>query len=53
LFWKGSKSILASKKERERRPPEMKEMIARGRVERMTGDRTGRPHYVKKTVEFR
>lgn len=31
----------------------MKEMIIRGRVERITGDRTARPHYVKKVVEFR
>jgi hypothetical protein len=32
---------------------EMKEMIARGRVEKNTGDRTGRAHYVKRIIEFR
>lgn len=31
----------------------MKEMITRGKVERITGDRTTRAHYVKRTVEFR
>lgn len=31
----------------------MKEMIAKGRAEKLTGDRTGRPHYIKKIVEFR
>ena len=30
----------------------MKEMT-RGRVERFTGDRTGRAHYVKRVVEYR
>ncbi len=31
----------------------MKEMITRGRAEKFTGDRTGRAHYIKKTVEYR
>lgn len=31
----------------------MKEMVTKCRVERITGDRTGRPHYVKRIVEFR
>lgn len=31
----------------------MKEMIGRGRMEKVTGDRTARPHYIKRMVEFR
>lgn len=31
----------------------MKELITRNRAERPTGDRTGRPHYIRKIVEFR
>ena len=31
----------------------MRDMITRNRAERLTGDRTGRPHYIKKIVEFR
>ena len=31
----------------------MKEMMEKGRMEKMTGDRTGRAHYVKRIVLFR
>jgi hypothetical protein len=31
----------------------MKEALARGKVERITGDRTARAHYIKRIVEFR
>lgn len=31
----------------------MREMIARGKTERMTGDRTDRAHYIKRVVEYR
>ena len=31
----------------------MKEMIARGKMEKITGDRTARAHYVKRTIEYR
>jgi hypothetical protein len=31
----------------------MKELIARGKMEKITGDRTTRAHYVKRLIEFR
>lgn len=31
----------------------MREVTARGKMEKITGDRTGRAHYVKRIVEYR
>lgn len=31
----------------------MKEMIGRGRMEKITGDRTTRAHYIKRVAEYR
>ena len=31
----------------------MKELIGRGKMEKLTGDRTSRPHYIKRIVEYR
>jgi hypothetical protein len=46
--------ILVAKKDgNAKEPPDMKEMIARGKVERITGDRTTRIHYEKRIVELR
>lgn len=44
---------ISLEKRKERRSSEMKEMITRNRAERLTGDRTDRPHYIKRMVEFR
>lgn len=31
----------------------MREMIPRGKMEKITGDRTDRAHYIKRIVEYR
>ncbi len=45
--------IILAAKERRKDAIKMKEMIGRGRMEKVTGDRTTRPHYIKRNVEFR
>lgn len=37
----------------ERGTSEMKEMITRGKMAKITGDRTDRAHYIKRVVEYR